>query len=122
MQPYDFEQAAQASREATQQQRIAEDGLRTAGRELADANRAYRMALSLRMAEKRNEGIPATVAKDQARGDEDIADLEHALMYKEVLKDAASQALWTHAAERRELEHLIDWSKRASFLDLSVGR
>ena len=113
----DFAAAVAASREASEAQHNAERWYAEKGRELAEAERAYRKALAERIIKLKSEGTPATVAKDLARGEKAVADLCFARDLAEGLRDAAAQSIWRHTADRRELEQFLDWSKRASFLD-----
>ena len=49
--------------------------MRDDGRRLAEAERDYRIALAVRIAALREEGMPATITPDLARGDSGVASL-----------------------------------------------
>jgi hypothetical protein len=116
--PMDFASAVAASREASEAQQNAERWYASKGREYAEAERAYREALAQAIARLRADGIAITVAQDLARGDKHVASLRFKRDLAEGLRDAAAQSIWRHLAARRELLQFVDWSKRASFLDV----
>lgn len=115
-QPMDFATAIMEHRLASEAQHRAEIFLGQKAKEVADAERAYREALA-KMILKKKEDQPATLAKDLARGDPEIALLEYTRIVAEGMREAAQQSIWRHTADRKDLEQFIDWSKRASFLD-----
>lgn len=120
--PFDFVAAVAAHREASEAQYRAERFLAEKSREAAEAERCYREALAVTITRLQAGGKPATVARDLARGDKHVAGLLLARMVAEGLREAAAQSIWRHTADRRDLEQFLDWSKRASFLDLGEQR
>lgn len=112
--PYDFGQARKAVRDASHRQERAEDFMREAAVSTAKAEEAYRLALAQQITRVHAEGAAWTVAQDLARGDAHVASLRRERDIAEGVKEAAQQAMWRHAADRRELELLIDWSMRVS--------
>jgi hypothetical protein len=115
--PFDFAAAVAASREASEAQHNAERWYAEKGREFADAERTYRQALAAEIVKCHAAGSAWTVAQDLARGTKEVADYRYARDVAEGLRDAAAQSIWRHTADRRELEQILDWSKRAAFLD-----
>jgi hypothetical protein len=53
-----------------------------------------------------------------AKGDQSIADLRYERDVALGVREAARQAVYRHSANRRDLEELVDWSKRR---DLAEG-
>lgn len=113
-QPYDFNEAREAVREASQAMKAAEQNRRDASERLASAERAYRMALARKIVEEHADGVAWTVAQDVARGDKTVADLRYARDVAKGVLDAAETVAWRHTADRRDLSALIDWSKRVA--------
>lgn len=120
--PFDFIAAVAESRAASEAQHNAERHFAQKGREWAEAERAYREALAQAITRLKAEGTASTVAADIARGDKHVAKLRFDRDLAEALKDAAGQSIWRHTAGRKELEQLLDWSKRAAFLDAMPPR
>lgn len=110
--PLDLHEARDAEREAAALQRGAEAALREAFVNLAEKERAYRVALARRIAELHADGIAWTACGDLARGDEKVARLRMERDVAEGVKEAAVQAAWRHAADRRALGRLVEWSAR----------
>ena len=110
--PYTFAEATELVNKARVAQAQAEDFTREASVSLAEKERAYRMALAKRILELHQEGIAWTVAQDVARGDRHVAQLRMERDIAEGVKDAAEQAGWRHAADRRALQALLEWSAK----------
>lgn len=117
--PMDYVTAVTVHRLEAENQREAEKVLAQRHREAAQAERDYREALAKEITTLQAAGKPATVARDLARGDKHVAELQFKRNLAEGLVDAAQQSIWRHTANRRDLEQFIEWSKRASFLDTS---
>ena len=111
--PYSYAEAKQAIERASRNQQQAEQLLRQAATKYAEAERQYRKALALRIVELHAEGVAWTVCQDIARGDNHVADLRYERDVAEGVREAQREASFRHAADRRELEQLVDWSKRA---------
>jgi putative intracellular protease/amidase len=120
--PMDFAAAVAESRAAKEAQHQAEKYYAQKGREVAEAEKAYRGELAAEITRQTAKGTAVTAAKDLARGSEHVAALAFNRDLAEALRDAAAQSIWRHTADRRELEQFIDWSKRASFLDMEPPR
>lgn len=112
--PLDFGQLQALFARADASQQEGEDFLRTAARQLGETAAAYRKALALEITRLRNDSAPATLARDLARGNERIADLKAAETLAEGIYEAAKQACYRHAADRREVEQLGEWSRRVA--------
>jgi hypothetical protein len=116
--PFDLDDARQAERLASSLQHGAEAGVRDAARNVAEAERAYRMALSKRLLELRAEGMAATLAHDVAKGEQAIADLRYRRDVAAGMLDAAQQQAWRHVADRKALGRLVDWSRAKDMADV----
>ena len=110
--PWSIEEARAAANMASAQQKGSEQVLREATQKLADAERAYRMALAQSITRHRAEGHAATVCADLARGDRAVAQLRWDRDVAQGVVDAAQQASWRHAADRRDVARFADWSMR----------
>ena len=117
--PYDYQGAKRAIVQQSRLDRESDGIVKGAFREYAEAERKYRVRLSQRITQLKTEGTAVTVASDIARGEEDIAQLKYERDCAEGAKEAALAIKWVNAADRRELEQLIDWSMR---VDLHHGR
>lgn len=110
--PYDYGGARQAIERASRAQAVAEDLIRQSYSHAAAAERAYRQALAEEILKLRAEGVAITVAQDLARGSKHVSDLRFKRDIADGVREAARQATFRHAADRRELEQLVDWSQR----------
>lgn len=115
--PYDFAEARHQANEASTRTRNAEEFFKQTARDYATREEAYRKALAEKIVQLRAAGQPTTLAGDLARGDKHVANLKRERDIAEGMKDAALQALWRLAADRRDLGRFIDWSMRAAFRD-----
>lgn len=110
--PYDWAQARNAINAAKAAQHEAEKNVRDAFKQFGLARRAYQTALAQKILELRAAGQAATLCADLARGDAHVAELRFKKDVAEGVMEAAKSAIWRHTADRRELETLVDWSKR----------
>lgn len=110
--PWDFGDAEKASTIAAEEQKRLEDETRDAFKTFARAQRLYAVALARRMLELKQQGMAITACETVAKGDEQIAALREQRDLAEGLKETAKQAAWRANADRRDVEALIDWSKR----------
>ncbi len=110
--PYSFGEARAAAQKASAAQRQAEDFLRDTSRGAAQAEESYRVALAKRIVEAHAGGTAWTACQDIARGDPQVARLRFERDVAEGVKEAAQQAAWRLTADRKDLQALIDWSKR----------
>jgi hypothetical protein len=111
--PLEIADARQAAHKASELQRGVEDGIRNASRNLAEAERQYRLALAkeiLRL--KAQDGVAWTACEHIARGEPKVADLRYARDVAKGVLEAASQQAFRYGADRRDLHRLIEWSQR----------
>ena len=116
--PFDETDARAAARTAAALQAGSEDALRDAYVNIAEKERAYRVALARRITELHADGVAWSACADLARGDETVARLRMERDIAEGVREAMGQASWRHAANRKDLGRLIEWSARR---DLSHG-
>lgn len=110
--PWTFQEAAERCQDAARAQEEAENRLRRAWREYAEAEETYRVALSRRILEFKEQGIAMTVCADLARGEGDVAEFKRLRDIAEGAKDAAEKAAWRHNSNRKDIRGLADWSAR----------
>ena len=83
------------------------------GRALAEAERAYRIALAKKTFLLREEGQPATLIDNIAKGDEHVADLRFARDCAEADYDSSREAINVYKKEidlmREQIER--EWSR-----------
>jgi hypothetical protein len=119
--PYTFGEAKDAATRASAAQRATEDGIRSAYRTFAEADRAYRVALAQKILELRADGVAWSSTSDLARGDKDVARLKVQSLIAEGVKEAASQAGWRASKDRDDTAGLIAWSMRRELAENGVG-
>lgn len=117
--PYDYATAKRAIAHQSREQTAGEQTMREAAADHARKEEAYRLALAQQITEVHANGAAWTVAQDLARGDRNVAGLRRERDIAEGVREAAQQAMWKHAANRRELEQLVDWSMR---IDIGQAR
>lgn len=116
-QPYDFLRAQQANTTASATQRAAEKFIIDCYTQYANAEAAYRKALSDRLVTLRAEGGPVTGNGDIARGERLIADLKMRRDIAEGMKEASVQAAWRASKDREAELKFIEWSMRRDLAD-----
>jgi len=109
--PYTIDAARQELRQRSSAQLLAEKGLKDAAKGYAQAEQSYRMRLAKRIMELRAEGHAATVCADLARGDEHVAHPRYERDVAEGVREAAQQAAWRAAADRKDVQRLAAWSQ-----------
>jgi hypothetical protein len=112
--PFDFGEARAAARKASESQAATENALLEASRAKASTERAYREALAKRILSVHDEGIAWSVASDVARGDKEVARLRYERDLAVGVFGALEQACWRHAADRKDLQRLINWSEKVA--------
>jgi hypothetical protein len=111
--PWDFDEARSHARDASSEQRAAEQFVKEAYKDFAVKEEAYRVALAKEIVRKHDEdGVAWSVAPDLARGAPSVARLRRERDIAEGVKEAAGQLTWRRAADRRDTERFIDWSMR----------
>lgn len=111
-QPWDFAAAMANSNTIKAAQAAAENFYKEQAKAFAEAEEKYRIALATEIVAQHESGVAWSVAPDLARGDKHVAELRRKRDIAEGMKDAALQALWRLAADRRDLGRFIDWSAR----------
>lgn len=117
VQPYDWQQAFEADRVASDRQRAAEQFIIDCARKHAEARRAYREALASEIVKLRAEGTAATVAGTMARGVPRIAALKYAEDVADGMREAASQGAWRASKDRDAELKRVEWSMRRDLSD-----
>lgn len=117
-QPYSFEQATAVQAEASAAQRASERWIIDAWKRYAEAERAYREALSKRIVELKAEGTAVTACGEIARGEPRIAALKYKRDVSEGVRDAAGQGAFRAGADRKAEQTFTEWSMRR---DLAEG-
>lgn len=110
--PWTIEESREAGRTAARQQKAGEAAMRGAARNLAEKERAYRVALAQAITRYRADGHAATVCADLARGNQAVADLRFHRDVAQGVLDAAQQMAWRLAGNRKDTQRFIDWSMR----------
>lgn len=110
--PWTFDQARQACREASRQQEAAEDSFQEAAVEAAKGEEAYRLALAEEIIRQHDGGVAWTVAPDLARGQQKVAELRRKRDIAVGVRDALDQACWRRNADRKDAQRFADWSMR----------
>lgn len=118
--PWTFDEAREHARTAAANQRAAEDFMRSAARDFALAEESYRVALAKEIVEQHAAGVAWTVCQDLARGAKPVAELRRKRDIAEGVKEAASQAAWRAAADRRDTERFCDWSMRRELAEAAA--
>ena len=78
------------------------------GRDYAQAEQDYRIALAKKIAVEREKGTPVTIISDICRGDKDIALAKFQRDVAEITYDAAKEACNVYKLQLRLLENQID--------------
>lgn len=111
--PFEIADAREAAHEASRRQRDLEDRIRQASRDLAEAERQYRMKLTTRIMELHAQDSVAWTACDIiARGEKPVADLRFKRDVARGVLEAAQQQGYRYAADRRDLSRMIRWSEQ----------
>lgn len=118
--PWDFQQATNAARQASNNQQAAEDFVRETARTLAEKERQYREALAREIVQQRAQGVAWSVAADIARGAPDVARLRMERDIAEGVRDAAGQAAWRRSADRRDVQSFVAWSMRRELAEAGL--
>lgn len=117
-QPYDFATAKAAQDRASDRQRQSEVFVIDAWKRYAEAERAYREALSTRIVQLKAEGMAVTACGEVARGEKQVAALKFARDVAEGVREAAGQSAWRASADRKAEQSFLEWSLRR---DLAEG-
>jgi hypothetical protein len=119
--PWDFHDALRASEDAHAEQERVESEVTAAYKDYARKERLFRVALARRMLELKRDGVAITACETLATGDPTIAALREERDVADGLRETAKHAAWRAAADRRDTESLIDWSKRRELAEGYAG-
>ena len=108
---WDFFQGVEASRKAKEKQEEAEQARRDAATALAGYERAYRTALAQKIVSLIAEGKAATVARDLARGDDQVAHLGYLRDVARGVLEAEETRAWRHTSDRKDVNSFVEWSR-----------
>lgn len=98
---------------ASEKQRDVEDQIRNASRELAEAERQYRLKLTTRILHLHaQEEVAWTACEAIAKGEKEVADLRYARDVAKGILEAAQQQAFRRGADRRDLHRMIRWSEQ----------
>ena len=111
--PLEITDAREAAYEASKRQRDVEDQIRDASRELAEAERQYRLKLTERILYLHaQDGLAITMCGEVARGEPAVATLRFKRDVAKGVLEAAQQQAYRRAADRRDLHRMIRWSEQ----------
>jgi hypothetical protein len=111
--PFDFGEAETAIREAQARQAGAETTLKEASKAAAAKEQTFRVALAKEIVRLHDsDKVAWTVCADLARGNEHVAQLRYERDVAQGVLEAAQQAAWRFAADRKDTGRLVDWSMR----------
>jgi hypothetical protein len=110
--PFEIADAREAAHEASKRQRDLEDRIRDASRDLAEAERQYRLKLTTRIMELHTQDEVAwTACETIAKGERAVADLRYKRDVAKGIVEAAQQQGFRYGADRRDLHRFIRWSE-----------
>lgn len=110
--PLQIEDAREAAHEASKKQREVEDAIRDASRNLAEAERQYRLKLTERILHLHaQDGVAWTMCGEIARGEKAVADLRYARDVAKGILEAALQQGFRRGADRKDVHRLLAWSE-----------
>jgi len=111
--PLQIPDAREAAHEASKAQRDVENQIRDASRSLAEAERQYRLKLTLRIMHLHaQDGVAWTACSEIARGEKEVADLRYKRDVAKGVLEAAQQQAFRRGADRRDLDTLLNWSMK----------
>lgn len=110
--PYTFGEATDVANAKSAAQEAAEEFMRDSAKHAAEAEERYRVKLAKRMVELHADGVGWSTTAELARGEESVARLRKDFKIAEGVREAASQAAWRRAADRKDAQRFIDWSMR----------
>lgn len=78
------------------------------GRDYAEAEREYRVALAKKIAAERDKGTPVTIISDVCRGSQEIANAKFQRDTAEIVYKSALEAINVYKLQLKLLENQID--------------
>jgi hypothetical protein len=110
--PLQIEDAREAAYRASELQKAVEDDLRDAGRELAEAERVYRIKLLTTIKDLHDGlGVGWSSCESMAKGDDDVAKLRKARDDAKFKVEVIQQQAFRRGADRKDVGRLLDWSQ-----------
>jgi hypothetical protein len=109
--PWSFDESRDAAAKASRAQHAAEEFIREAARDKAQAEERYRTALAQRIVELHAEGVAWSSTADLARGDKHVAGLRTLRDIAEGVYEAATHAAWRRSKDRDDTQRFIAWSQ-----------
>lgn len=110
--PWTFDESRDAAEKASRAQYAAEQFVKEAAKELAQAEERYRLALAKKIVELHSDGVAWSSTSDLARGDAHVAALKAQRDIAAGVYEAAKQGPWRRKADREDTQRFIDWSAR----------
>lgn len=102
-------------------QETAEQFIRESAKDAAEKEERYRVALAKVMVVHHADGVGWSTTAELARGDERVARLRAEFKVSEGVREAAVQAAWRRAADRKDVQSLIAWSMRRELAEDPAG-
>jgi hypothetical protein len=112
--PLDYEEGRSAMKAAGENVRAAERELSDQIDRKAEAEREYRRALARKLIALRADGMAATLAKDLARGDEEVLAYSHARDIAADMVKFRHEVLEDRRGDRASLHKLVDYSMKVT--------
>jgi hypothetical protein len=111
--PFEIEDARDAAHALSEQQRKHEDRIKAASRDLAEAERQYRLKLTERILYLHaQDQVAWTACEVIAKGEKVVADLRYKRDVAKGVLEAAQQLGYALGADRKDLSLFIGWSER----------
>jgi hypothetical protein len=114
IQPWDFHESHLHLRRAAVIERAGEQAHRGAVRDLAEKERAYKMALAKKITELRGNGTAQTVAGDMARGDDEVSLLRLERDLARGTVTSSKSALYRHGRSHEDVREFVVWSRQVA--------
>lgn len=112
-----FDESVSKSRAASAAQAHCEREIRVAYAKAGEAESAYRQALAEAITRLHGEGVAWSACRDVATGDQHVAALRLARDVAVGVREAAVQAAWRAAADRRDVARFADHSLRRELME-----
>lgn len=110
--PLQIPDAREAAHKASEFQRAVEDQIRNASRELAEAERQYRLKLTTRILHLHaQDEVAWTACETIAKGEPEVAGLRYKRDVAKGMLEAVQQQGFRCGADRRDLHRMIRWSE-----------
>jgi hypothetical protein len=110
--PLEIEDARLAAFKASELQKDVETKLKRASADLANKERVYRRALTIRMLELKSDSVAVTACETIAKGEESIAQLRYDRDVARGALKAVAQQAFRRGADRKDINLLLEWSMK----------